>query len=123
LGPGKLGPFFMSKRILDYDPNTGITEFFEYDSLTDTTTLSRHQDVEPLLEYNKILQNDAEYSKSGIKNDFWKYASVPLVLIEKWLREDGIDVFDKNHDKRVFQKINSPEYRYLKTTTKTHMAR
>lgn len=113
----------MSKRILDYDPETGVTDVFEYDPLTDTTTLSRQQDVETILEDNKLLQNNDDYWKHGVKNDFAHYATIPLILIEKWLNEEGLDVFNKNHEKRVFQKLNSPEYRYLKTTTKVHQAR
>ena len=111
----------MSKRILDYDPQTGVTEYFEYDSLSDTTTLSRHQDVESVLEGNKTLQNDTDYTKKGIKGSFWHYANIPLITIEKWLNEEGIDVFNKNHERKVFQKLNSPEYRFLKTTHKTHL--
>lgn len=113
----------MGKRILDYDPDTGVTDFFEYDEQTDTTTISRHQDVTSILEDNKLLQNNEDYTKHGIKNEMWHYATIPLVLIEKWLNEDGIDVFNKNHERKVFQKLNSPEYRFLKTTLRTHQAR
>jgi len=113
----------MSKRIFDFDPLTGITDIFEYDSLTDTTTLSRHQDVQPILEDNKLLQNNPEYTKHGFKNEFWHYGSIPIVLIEKWLNEEGLDVFNKNHSKRMFQKLNSPEYKYLRSTDKIHLPR
>ena len=113
----------MSKRILEYDPQTWVTDTFEYDGLTDTITLGRHQDVEPILEDNKTLQATDDYWKHGMKKDFVHYASIPIVLIEKWQNELGIDVFNKNHEKRVFQMLNSPEYKYLKTTTKVHQAR
>jgi len=108
------------KRIIDFDPFTGVTDVFEYDYLTDVTTVSRHQDVEPILEQNKFLQNDESYTKKGIKNEFWHYASLPTVIIEKWHRELNIDVFNKNDERKVFQLLNSPEYRYLKTTHKYH---
>lgn len=108
------------KRILDYDPTTRITTWFDFDPVTDTTYVGREQDVESILEINKKLQNDESYSKKGIKESWLHYATIPNILIEKWKTEEGIDVFNKNHEKRVFQKLNNPEYRYLKTTALMH---
>lgn len=113
----------MSKRIFDYDPATGVTDVFEYNAATDTTILHRTQDVSPIIEDNKLLQNNPDYWKAGVKKDFAHYAAIPIVIIEKWKNEHGIDVFNKNHEKRVFQMLNSPEYRFLKTTTKVHNPR
>lgn len=110
----------MSKRVIDHDPLTGITTWFDYDPATDMTFVGREQDVEAILERNKILQNHERYTRDGFKNEWWHYATIPNVLIEKWKVEEGIDVFNKDHSKRVYQKLNAPEYRYLKTTTKTH---
>lgn len=111
----------MAKRILDYEPLTGVTTTFDYDPLTDTTIIGTFQDVGPLLERNKLLQLDTDYSKRGIKKDWWHYASIPNVIIEKWLNEDGINVYNKDHTQAVYRKLNDPEYRYLKTTTGFHM--
>ena len=111
------------KRIVDHDPMTGISTFFEYHPDTDMTIVSREQDVESILELNKAKANDTDYTKNGIKNGWWQYASYPLVIIEKWLTEDGIDVFNPEHEKRRLQKLNQPEYRYLKTTQKMHNVR
>jgi hypothetical protein len=108
------------KRIVDYDPTTGASTWFEYHPETDMTIVSRMQDVEPLLDMNKRLANNDDYTKTGIKKEWWHYASIPNVIIEKWLNEDGIDVFNKEDGKRVYKKLNDPEYRYLKTTAKFH---
>lgn len=114
----------MAKRIVDYDPFSGITTTMDYNAETDTTIVGReHPDVEPVLERNKILANDTESTRKGIKNDWWFYGHIPDILIEKWRTEEGIDVFNRNHEKRVWQKINSPEYRFLKTTMKMHTPR
>lgn len=109
----------MTKRVVDYDPTSGITTTFEYDPVSDITIVGREQDVEAALERNKRLQNDPQYSKNGIKNSWWHECFIPSVIIEKWLNEEGIDVFNKDHIKKVRQKLNSPEYRYLKTTAGT----
>ncbi len=97
-----------------------MTTTHDYDHATGESVIGSHQDVSVVLEVNKILQNSDTYSKKGIKNSWWHYASLPMVLIEKWKNEHGIDVFNKDHNKAVLKKINDPEYRYLKTTLKMH---
>ena len=97
---------------------TGVTTYFDYDHATDTSIIGAEQDVSSLLEVNKILQNDEEYSKRGIKEGWWHYASYPAIIIEKWINEYGVNVFNKDHQKKVLELTNRPEYRYLKTTTK-----
>lgn len=111
----------MSKRVIDHDPLTGITTWFEYHADSDTSVVGREQDVEPILEMNKALALSDNYTRKGFRENWWHYATIPNVLIEKWKIEEGIDVFNKDHARRVYQKLNAPEYRYLKTTTKMHL--
>ena len=111
----------MSKRLIEYDPLTRTSLVSNYDEQTDTLTLTTEQDVEPILDYNKSLQNDSDYTRKGIKNEMWHYACIPNVVIEKWLNEEGFNIFDKNNDKALFKKLNSPEYKYLKVTEKIHL--
>ncbi len=108
------------KRVIDYNPMTGLTTYFDYDHATDTSIVGMEQDITPLLDRNKILQNEEQYTKEGMKSDWWHYASYPAIIIEKWMKEHGVNVFDKDHQKKVFELTNRPEYRYLKTTTKMH---
>lgn len=110
----------MTKRLLDADPVTGLMTFHEYDSLTDETTISYSADSTPVLELNKAMQNDAEFSKKGIKDGFWMYASIPVALQLKWLTEEKLDVYNPQHSDRLSKKLNDPEYAYLKTTTGHH---
>jgi len=107
----------MTKRVVDYDPHTRITTTFDY--IEDGTVILGHEaDVSPVLEQNKALQNFEDYSKKGIKDSWWHYATIPMIVIEKWKIEKGIDVFNKDHAKAVKRLLNDPEYRYLKTTAK-----
>lgn len=99
---------------------TGVTTYFDYDHSTDMTIVGSEQDVSLILEQNKRLQNDDDYTKKGIKGGWWHYASYPSIIIEKWMNEYGVNVFDRNHEKKVTELTNRPEYRYLKTTTKMH---
>ncbi|HZD11999.1 MAG TPA: hypothetical protein VE177_00570, partial [Candidatus Binatus sp.] len=102
-----------------YDPLTGITTTFDYDPTTDTTYVGREGDVEGILELNKFLASDPDYTKKGIKESFWHCASIPNLIIEKWLNEDGINVYNRHHWPRIRKKLLDPEYRYLRTTTKS----
>jgi len=97
-----------------------MSVYFDYNELTDETTLEYEQDVEPLLEANKAQANDEEMTKFGIKNEMWKYASIPVGLQMKWLVEEGLDVYDDNAWPQIFRKLNDPQYAYLKTTAKYH---
>lgn len=107
-------------RLIDHDVFTGITTLFDYDDLTDTTTIKTVQDVEGQLEASKSLASDEDYTKSGFKHDMWHYAHIPNGIIQQWLVEKGVDIFKKDDNKKVFQLLNDPEYRHLKTTHKFH---
>lgn len=110
----------MTKRVIDYDPYNGITTTFDYDHVSDSTIIGREQDVSLLLDLNKALQNNEDYSKKGIKDGWWHYATYPSIIIEKWITEYGVNVFNRDHQKKILELTNRPEYRYLKTTTKMH---
>jgi len=108
----------MTKRVVDYDPFNGITTYFDYDHTSDTTIVGYEQDVSRILEVNKTLQNNEEITKQGIKQSWMPYASYPPIIINKWLMEHGVNVFNKDHQRKVIELTERPEYRYLKTTTK-----
>ncbi len=93
-----------------------MTTYFDYDHVSDTTYVGSEQDISSLLDVNKTLQNDTDYSKQGIKSEWWHMAKIPNIVIEKWKNEYGIDVLNKDHWPRVKKLLNDPEYRWLKTT-------
>lgn len=114
----------MSKELLSFDPFTGMRVWFDYDENQDETQLYYEQDgqlVEEILEDNKKMANDAEYTRNGIHDSMWHYASLPVGVVMKWLVEDGIDAYKQEHWPAVARKLNDPEYAYLKTTTKKHI--
>jgi hypothetical protein len=96
-------------------PGDSVVTILHYDEGDDKLVCERVQDVEPILESNKALQNDGTAGYSPSK-DLRRIASIPLILVEKWLREEGINVFDRNHWPAVRNKLNSPEYSYLRTS-------
>ena len=102
-------------RLLDYDPLTGVSTYHDYDPLTDTTTIYTSQDVAPALEWNKALFKEDGASARGKKIGWWHVASIPIGVQEKWLREYGVNIWDKDHLPRVKRLLNDPEWRYLRT--------
>ena len=112
------------KRVLDHDPVTGMTTWYEYDAHTDTVTLQEVQDAEPALIANKAIRNHGggkgrlnEYSREGIKANWWHVATIPNGVIMQWKREKGVDVFNKDHSAAVTKLLNDPDWKYLRTGT------
>jgi hypothetical protein len=102
-------------EFLDFDPVTGITHWFDHDEQTNETHITYTQDVEPLLEWNKMLRNEGA-TDSGIKKGWWLYAKIPAIVQVK-LKAKGIDLADPTATKRIIQEINE-HYPALKCTTK-----
>lgn len=100
----------MSKRLLDYDPVTGLKTFHDYDEIEDKTFISYEEDVEALLDRNKRLQNES----SGPLGDGVHVASIPPTVQMKWMIEYGVDLMNKGHMPAVKRLLNDPEWRYLK---------
>lgn len=107
-----------------------MSEFFEIDRYsgirTDTSwnpneqslTIHRQADVEPVLDYAKAVSNELGVNRQDIKKGWWLYAKLPPIVILQ-LRAKGINVFDKNDEKRMFEELNT-HYPHLKCTTGNH---
>lgn len=74
------------------------------------------QDVEPILEHNKILRSLAQ------KSDWGRHvASIPNVIMTRWLNEElergntTIKMFGPEMDALVDRKLKDPEWAYLRT--------
>lgn len=80
-----------------------------------SVTVERVQDVEPIIERNKILQTIPQQSDWGRH-----VASVPNVLLEKWLNEENargnpVEWGTEEFYSMVERKLQDPDYRYLRT--------
>lgn len=83
-------------------------------------TISRTQDVLPILENNKRLQTEPQSRKSSLRH----VASIPNVILEKWLTEEArrgnttIRWGSKELDELVAKKLRDPDWKYLRTDSK-----
>ena len=77
---------------------------------------ARWQDVEPILENNKRLQNTAQNGES-----FRHIASIPNVILEQWLFDEWkrgnttIKLSGEEFDRLVFRKLQDPDWKWLRT--------
>lgn len=103
-------------RFVDFDELRGVeTREDMYDG---HLQIHYRQDVEPVLELAKTERING-LTDHGIKNDLWLYARIPPVVILDLKFKHGLDVFKRDHLKRVFDVINR-DYPYLKCTEKRH---
>ena len=85
----------------------------------DDVILNRVQAIGGILEQNKYDHDNyvAPTKDHGMK----RIASIPNVIVEKWMKE-GINVMNPSENDRVkmMLKLNSNEYRYLRTAPGTY---
>ena len=93
---------------------SGIMDVMQWDPVAENLVTHRVSDVEPVLIANQASMRQAELSP--LRGDFRRVARIPTVLLEKWLREDGIDFREKDGWQRVLAKLDDPEYKFLRTS-------
>lgn len=99
----------MKGQILSADG--GILSEFYYDDTTDRAVIRTCQDVEPYLKANKAAFNDAP-TRWG---EFAHVASIPVVVLEKWGNEDGINYLAPENSAALRAKLNDPDNKFLRT--------
>lgn len=97
------------KRLLDFDPLSGLETWHDYDEPTDTTIITYSQDVEPLLDACKRDSNHADRKLGEMAH----VASIPPSVQLKWWHELGVAVWNKDHAGAVNRLLDG-DYKHLK---------
>lgn len=105
--------------LFDHDPDTGLTEYFDYDPIKDQVRITSVQDVTVFLDRMRAIRNDPSISQKGMKEEWWYYCSIPEV-VELELRNKGLRLENEDHFKAIMKEINS-NYPYLRATDKWHV--
>lgn len=97
------------KNIFDVN-ETGVTTF--EDNSDGGFSLTKHQDVQPILDRNKMEYNSGlnDSTKSVVGR---KVASIPLVVWSNWMKETNGEI-EKN-PKLLAKYLNSSENKYFRT--------
>jgi len=105
----------MPRRLLDFDPLTGVATYHTFDPVEKTTTIEEWQDVGPYLERAREYAKNEDLKRRGIKGSWMLAASIPVGVQYKLLREKGLNLHNKNHIDEIMKLIDrDPEYQYLK---------
>lgn len=102
----------------EYDPVTQCYVEWHFDDVTQKMYKKSSQDISSLLEQNKRLRDaESDYRRFGKDSVMHKIGSVPNIIIDKIMKEHGINVYcgDEDQTKR-FYKVIREEYPYLMTT-------
>lgn len=96
------------RRILDHNPETGVSHVWHWDNATEQSTITAEQDVTPLLDANRAQSNEQgkEFAKSGLT----KVASIPMSIYMD-LAKRGV----LNDQKAMKRWLNDPDNRAFRT--------
>lgn len=99
-------------KILPFMGDHGIHREW-HDHEDGNITIIEKQDVTDILDRNKAMatHNDG-YTPS---RDVRRVASLPMILVHKWLVEEGWNALDPKCGDKLKAKLNSSEYLYLRT--------
>ena len=109
------------RMLLDFNPLTGERVWFGTTN-ENKVTITHEQDVDYFLKIAHSQAVDDDFTKKGMKNEFWKYASIPNIIILEMKQKHGVDLHNKNDWPKILELLNT-EYSRFKTTTKTHRLR
>lgn len=104
-------------EFFSYNPDTGVTHSTDFDEVTGTMFVHASQDLEPLIERNKLYKTHAA-KDDGIKRDMFHYASIPNVVQMELLKR-GLSIYSKDQSELLkIRQIIQTEYPALMTTDK-----
>ena len=112
----------VAKLLLDNDPITGEKVWFGFNDHENKVEITHEQDVQSFLDRAHYESADDDFTKRGIKNELWKYATLPNIIIMEMKQKHGVDINNKNDWPKVLELINT-EYSRFKTTSKVHRVR
>ena len=74
------------------------------------------QNCTPILERNKRLQR--EYRERPQRGDYKHIATIPNIVLMKFKKEYGLDIFKREDLPKIEKLLQSNEYQYLRTVDK-----
>lgn len=112
---------FSNERLIDYDALNGVKTYGSSSGKLGEVWAIRQEfeDVSPEVDASKVIANDPEHWKKGVKKSWAHYAHIPDPLLLTW-HVQGIDI---NNPSELCRMVNRPEYAYLRCTPKIHVAK
>ena len=107
------GPFFIMKRLIEYDPLTKTQTWFEGNG-GKGFKVCQTQDVEAIINRNQRLANDRSYKQQGIKRDWYHFATVPNTVLHELLVKHNLDWNNKD-DLPKIERVLQRDYKKFLT--------
>lgn len=105
----------MTEVLLSTDPLNGAFSTFDYDEGEDRIVIKRYWDEDHI---KAILKRNAEDANHGTqRGDMRRAARIPDIVIYQWLNDFGVRIWDKNHQKKVAELLNSNEFYRLRANS------
>ena len=103
-------------RLLDHDPESGITEYYHFDPHTHGFTIEARQNVSPVIEVNKAAWNDTEVHTRYGDGIGARVASVPNVVMMELAKKGIVTPTGTILDDKAYRRwLNDPENRHFRT--------
>lgn len=91
----------------------GWTEKTTYSDVDKTCTIHLSADVQGVIDKNKREYNVNDgYSES---REWRRVASIPIILVELWKKQYGVNPMKPEHSKLLRRLLNDPDLRGLRT--------
>jgi hypothetical protein len=107
----------MGKRLVSYNPVTGLQTNHVYDQSTGKTHIENVQDCSKIVDYCQKLANNSEYKRQGIKSDYYHFATVPNIILLELKQKYNLD-WTKKHDLLAIERVLARDYRKLLTVNR-----
>lgn len=101
-----------NSAVLYVDPDGYMAKIFHRNH-DGSWTYETRADVQPVLDANKEAQNHCD--PNSPTGELRLVARIPPIFVQKWFNEEGIDYYNPDHQEAVDRKLNSNEYRWLRT--------
>ena len=115
------------KRLLGYDPLTGVATYYEKDDAAGVrryTHVDVNQTTERVLAVNQQIANttNGEHMNQKGTVPMHLYASLPPIWQVRFMNKYGKNVYTPEAREPLWRELNDPDNRKLKTTWKKHKA-
>jgi hypothetical protein len=102
----------MSQRLLGFDPDTGLAQWWLEDGEGNWAQKASQQ-AAPILDLNKDAANHC--NPYNAERDVRMVARIPLIVIAKWRNELGVDYWNPDHQAKVDALLADCEWCWLRT--------
>lgn len=99
------------RKVLDHDPLTGITQYWDENEATGEISLIDEfqvADTKAIVDQNKRMEGQ------GMGKEWRLAASIPPQVQYEWLDKYGVEFWNPAHADGVKRLLNDPDYRYLR---------